>query len=161
MSTCFAEAISREARMATMLSPNSEAVTPRANLVLTSEVADGVISTAPVPQGTCEVPIRQAGTKAPSSANHLRNKVANKASSVLCFRTPQALSSLFTAELRDRPWVLITVFMQLQRLKVLPKFLATKLKLKHYPVPITSAVMRRTRHHLVFRFQILRARRWC
>ena len=35
--------------------------------------------TAPVLQGTRRVPSRQTGTKAPSSANHLRNKVANKA----------------------------------------------------------------------------------
>jgi len=58
MPACFAEANSRKARTATMPSANSEAVTLRANLVLTSKVADGMISTALVPQGTREVPIR-------------------------------------------------------------------------------------------------------
>jgi len=77
MSACFVEVISREARTAT--SPNSGAVTPRASLTLTSEVTDGVANTSPVPQGTREVPSRQAKAKAPSSANHLRNKVADKA----------------------------------------------------------------------------------
>jgi len=79
MSACFAETISREVRTTTMPSPNSGEVTPRTNLILTSKVAGRVISTTLVPQGRREVPIRQAGTKAPSSANHLRNKVANKA----------------------------------------------------------------------------------
>jgi len=63
-----------------MPSPNSGAVTPRANLILTSEVTDGVMNTAPVPQGTRGVPSRQAKTKAPSGANHLRNKATSKAS---------------------------------------------------------------------------------
>ena len=54
---------------------------------------DGVISTAPVPQGTHEVPIREAGTKAPNSANHLRNKVANKAPQ--CASLPSSLSVKF------------------------------------------------------------------
>jgi len=62
-----------------MPSPNSGAVTPRSNLVLTSEVTDGVASTVPVPQGTRRIPNRQDEIKAPSNANHLRNKVANKA----------------------------------------------------------------------------------
>jgi len=39
---------------------------------------DGMMNTAPVPQGTRRIPSRQAETEAPSSANHLRNKVANK-----------------------------------------------------------------------------------
>ena len=60
---------------------------------LTSEVADGLISTVPVPQGTCEVSIRQAGTKAPSSANHLRNKVANKVPQ--CASLPSSSSAKF------------------------------------------------------------------
>jgi len=79
MPAYFAKAISLEAKTATMPSPNSGAVTAHANLVLTSEVTDGVASIAPVPQGTREILNRQAETKAPRSANHLRNKVANKA----------------------------------------------------------------------------------
>ena len=55
MSACFAETISRKARAETLHSLNPGAVTPRANLVLTSEVAGGVISTALVSQGTREV----------------------------------------------------------------------------------------------------------
>jgi len=55
----------------------------------------------------------------------------------------QALSSLFVAELRDCPWALIAVLIQLQHLRVLPKFLVVKLELEHYLVPITSVVMRK------------------
>jgi len=65
--------------MATLPSPNAGAVTSRANLVLSSEVTDSTAGTAPVPQGTRGVPSRQAGAKAPSSANHLHSKLANKA----------------------------------------------------------------------------------
>jgi len=79
MPTCFVETISREARTTTIPSPNTGAVTPRANLVLPSEVTDSTAGTAPVPQGTRGVPSCQAGAKAPSSANHLRSKVTNKA----------------------------------------------------------------------------------
>ena len=99
----FAEAISREARAATLSSPNPGAVTPSANLVLTSEATDGMANTVPVSQGMRGIPNCQAETKAPSSANHLRNKVANKAPRMLRFPTPQALSLLFTAGLRDHP----------------------------------------------------------
>ena len=79
MPTCFTEVISRKARAATLPSSNPGAVIPCANLAPTSEATDGLVSTAPVPQGTRGIPNRQAETKAPSSANHLRNKVANKA----------------------------------------------------------------------------------
>jgi len=79
MSACFVETICREARAATLPSPNPGAAIPRANFILMSEATDGLASTAPVPQGTRGVPSRQAGTKVPSSANHLRSKVANKA----------------------------------------------------------------------------------
>ena len=75
----FTEAISREARTATMPSPNSGAVTPRTNLIFPSEVADNMANTTPVPQGTRGVPSHQTGTKAPSSANLLRSKEAKKA----------------------------------------------------------------------------------
>ena len=50
-----------------MPSPNSGAVTPRASLVLMSEATDGVPNT--VPQGTHDVRIREAGTKAPQCAS--------------------------------------------------------------------------------------------
>jgi len=66
--------------------------------------------------------------------------------SVLRSPVPQSLSSPFAAELRDYPWVLIAVLMQLQHLRAFPKFLAAKLELKYYLVLITSAVMK-TRHH--------------
>jgi len=79
MPACFVETISREAKTTTIPSPNSGAVTPRANLVLMSEATDGVANTAPVPQGTRGVPSRQARTKAPSGANLLRSKMASKA----------------------------------------------------------------------------------
>ena len=154
MPAYFAETISREARRATMRSPNSGAVTPRANLALTSEATDSLASTAPVPRGTRGVPSRQAGTKAPSSANHLREKATIKAS--------QHVSSVkFALRSGTKGLSLGADSSELQRLRVLPKFLAAKLELKHYLVPITSTVMRRTRHHPVFRFQSLRARRWC
>ena len=82
-------------------------------------------------------------------ATRLRTKHHN----VLRSSNPQALSPLFEAKLRDHPWVLIAVLMQLQCLRVLPKFSAAKLELKHYLVPIASVVMKRTRHHPVLRFQ--------
>jgi len=44
-----------------------------------SEATDGVANTAPVPQDTRGVPSRKARTKAPSGANLLRSKVADKA----------------------------------------------------------------------------------
>jgi len=79
MPAYFVETISREARTTTIPSPNTGAVTPRANLILPSEVTDSTTGTAAVPQGTRGVPSRQAGTKAPSSANYLHEKAANKA----------------------------------------------------------------------------------
>ena len=79
-------------------------------------------------------------------------KKRTKHHSVLRSLVPQGLSSPFTSELRDYPWELIAVLMQLQRLRVLPKFLAAKQELKHYLVPITSVVMRGTMHQPVFHF---------
>ena len=52
MPACFAEAISREARLETLPSPNLGAVTPYANLVLPNEVTNNTACTTPVPQGT-------------------------------------------------------------------------------------------------------------
>ena len=73
------EAISREARLVTLPSPNLGAVTPCVNLVLTSEVTEGVANTAPVRKGTNKVLSRTAGTEALTSASHLRYKAKNKA----------------------------------------------------------------------------------
>ena len=78
MPTCFDKTASREVTMATMPSPNSGAVTPRASIVLVSEATDGVPST--VPQGTHDVRTREVGTKHHS-----------------------VLNSLFAAKLRDCP----------------------------------------------------------
>ena len=75
----FAEAISREARLATLPSPNLGAVTLCVNLVLPSEVSDGMANSAPVSQSASEVLSTKAGPAALSSAKHLRNKAANKA----------------------------------------------------------------------------------
>ena len=75
----FAEAISCEDRLVTLSSPNLGAVTPCANLVLTSEVTDGVANTAPVPQGTRGMPNRLAETETLRSASYLHNEAANKA----------------------------------------------------------------------------------
>ena len=61
MSACSNKAASRKVTTATILSPNSRAVTPRASLVLISE--------ATVPQGTHDVHSREAGTKAPQRAS--------------------------------------------------------------------------------------------
>ena len=156
MPACFIETISRDARAATLPSPNPGAVTPCANLAPTSEATDGLASTALVPQGTRGVPAVRLKLKHLAVLTTFATRWRIKHHSMLRSPTPQALSSLFAAELRDRPWVLIAVLMQLQRLRVLPKFLATKLELKHYLVPITSVVIRGTRHHPVFRFQSLR-----
>ena len=71
--------ISREAKLVSLPSPNLGAVTPCANLVLTSEVTDGFANTAPVPQGTSEILSRKTGTEALNSASHLDYKGANKA----------------------------------------------------------------------------------
>ena len=60
----FAEAISREAKTATMPSPNAGAVTPSAILVLMSEATDGATST--VPLGTHEVPGTRLGLEHPA-----------------------------------------------------------------------------------------------
>ena len=57
MPACSNNAAIREVTMATVPSPNSRAVTPRASLVLMSE--------ATVPQRTRDVHSREAGTKAP------------------------------------------------------------------------------------------------
>ena len=48
MPAYFVETVSREVMTTTMPSPNSGAVTPRANLVLMSEATDGVPSTIPL-----------------------------------------------------------------------------------------------------------------
>ena len=149
MPACFAEDISREVRTATMPSPDSGAVTPHANLVLLSEVTDSTAATTPISQGARGVPSRQAGAKAPNSANHLREKVANKAPQRALLPGSSSVKFTLVVELRDYPWVLIAVLMQLQRLRVLPKFLAAKLELKHYLVSITSMVMRGTMHQPV------------
>jgi len=79
MPACFVETIGREARTATIHSPNTGAMTPHANLVLPSEVTESMAATAPVPQSARGVPSRQAEAKAPRNANHLRSKLANKA----------------------------------------------------------------------------------
>jgi len=65
--------------LVTLSSPNLKAVTPCANLVLMSKVTDDVANTALVPQGTNKVFNHKAGTKALSSASHLRFKAENKA----------------------------------------------------------------------------------
>jgi len=115
-----------------------------------------VANSAPVPQGASEVLSPKARTEALSSANHLRNKAANKPSQRASLSKSSSISPLFEAKLRDHPWVLIAVLMQFQRLRVLPELSAAKLELKHYPVPIASAVTQRTRHRPVLRFQGLR-----
>ena len=79
MPACSNNPASREVTMATVPSSNSRATT-RASLVLMSE--------ATVPQGTRDVHSREAGTKAPQ---RVRSPIL------------QVLSSLFAAELRDRP----------------------------------------------------------
>ena len=64
--------------------------------------------------------------------------------SVLLSPVHQELSSLFAAELRDRPYVLIAVLMQLQHPRTFPKFLPEKLELKHYLMLTTFAARKRT-----------------
>jgi len=145
----------------TIPSPNTRAVTPRANLILPSEVIDSMAGTALVPQGTAEFPAARLELKHRAVLTTFAARWRTKHNSVLRFPVPQALSSPFVAELRNYPLVLIAVLMQLQRLRLLPKFLAAKLELKHYLVPITSVVMRGTMHQPVFHFQSLQARRWC
>jgi len=71
--------ISHEAKLVSLPSLNLGAVTPNANLALTSEVTDGVANTAPVPKSTNRVLSRKAGTEALGSASYLRYKVKNKA----------------------------------------------------------------------------------
>ena len=83
-------------------------------------------------------------------------RVRTKYHSVLCSQNLPTLSPFFRAELRDHPWVLIAVLMQLQRLTVLPEFLAAKLELKYYAVLIASTTMQRMRPRPVLRFQSLR-----
>jgi len=141
----FAEAINREARLATLPSPNLGAVTPCANLVLPSEASMAWLTQCQYPR-----------VRAKFSAPRLELKHSAVIITFEISPNPQALSPLFEAKLRDHPWVLIEVLMQLQHLRVLPELSTAKLKLKHYPVPIASAVMQRTRHRPVLRFQGLR-----
>ena len=75
----FTEAISREAKLMTLPSPNLGAVTPCANLVLPSEVPDGMANSTPVSQYASEILSTKAGPAALSNAKHLRNKAVNKA----------------------------------------------------------------------------------
>jgi len=70
-----AETISREAKLASLPSPNLGTVTHRVNLALTGEVT----SAAPVTKGISEVLSRKAGTETLSSASHLYYKAKNKA----------------------------------------------------------------------------------
>ena len=100
-----------------------------------------------IPACFVETISRKARTKAPSGANLPRSKVADKAPQRALPLAPQALSSLFAAELRDCPQVLIAVLMQLQHSRAFPKFLTAKLEVKHYLVITTSAMMKRTRRH--------------
>ena len=65
--------------MVSLPSLNLGAMTPSANLALTSEVTDGVANTAPVRKGTDRVLSRKAGTEALGSTTYLRYKVKNKA----------------------------------------------------------------------------------
>ena len=97
-------------------------MTPCANLVLTSEVTDRVANTATVPQGMNKVFTHKAETEALCSASTFATRLRTKHHSVLRSQNLPALSPLFGAELRDHPWALIAVFMQLQRLRVLPEF---------------------------------------
>jgi len=147
MPACFVETISREDKKSTIFSPNSGAVTPRANLVLMSEAPDDVTNIAPVPQRTRRVPSCQARAKALPSANHLRSKVANKAPQ----RASLPGSSIAKFALRGGAEGLSLGIdsgaYAVSAPKGIPKFLAAKLELKHYLVLITSAVMKRTGHH--------------
>ena len=104
------KAISREAKQASLPSPNLGAVTPGVNLALTGEVTDGVANTAPVPKGTSKVLSCKAGTEALTSASHLRYKAENKAPQ--CAKSEVIMTSLskysstksaLRSELRDHP----------------------------------------------------------
>jgi len=66
------EPINRKARSVSLPSHNPGEGTPCANLVLTSEVTDGIANAAPVLS-------RKTRTEALSSASHLRYKAENKA----------------------------------------------------------------------------------
>ena len=101
MSACFVETTSCEVTMATIPSPNSGAVTPCASLVLMSKATDGVAST--VPQGMHEVPSRQAKTRAPSGANLLCSKVADKAPQRAPLPSSSSAKLALRSELRDYP----------------------------------------------------------
>jgi len=78
------------------------------------------VNTVPVPQGTRGIPSRQAETEAPSSANYLRNKVANKAPRHASRPDSSSVKFALDSGAKEHPWVLITVLMQLQCLRVLP-----------------------------------------
>ena len=74
----IAEVIGCEAKLVYLPLPNLGAMTPCANLVLTSELTDCVANTALVPQGTNKLFSRKAGTKALSSTSHLHYEAENK-----------------------------------------------------------------------------------
>jgi len=75
----IAKTISHEAKLASLPSPNLEAMTPSVNLALIGKITDGIANTEPVLKGTSKVLSCKAGTEALSSASHLRYKVKNKA----------------------------------------------------------------------------------
>ena len=113
--------------------------TPSASLVLISEATDGVART--VPWGTHEVPDSQS--RAPSGANLLRNKEADKAPQ--CAPLPGSSSTKFALHSGAKGSSL-SVDSGAYDPRTFPKFLAAKLELKHYFMLITSAVIKRTGH---------------
>ena len=109
MPACFVETVGREVTTAMMPSPNSGAVTPRANLVLMREATDTV------PQGTHDVHSREAGTKAPQCASFpsssstklaLRSKVKglflSADSGAYVVLAPKSVSKAFSREFRAK-----------------------------------------------------------
>ena len=99
---------------------------------------DGVANTAPVPQGTNKVFSRKAGTEALSSAGHLRYKAKNKAPqraksevTVTSLSKSSSVKSALPSEVNGSSLSADSGAYAAQRLRVLPKFSAAKLEIKH------------------------------
>ena len=144
--------MSREARLVTLSSPNLGTVTPCANLVLTSEVTDGVANTAPVPQGMNKVFSRKAGTEA-LSASHLRNKATNKAPQRASLSKSSSVKFALQSEVNGSSLCADSGAYAASAPKGATKVLSREARTKALSMPIAFVVMKRTRHPPVLRFQ--------
>ena len=148
MPACSDEIVSREVTTATMPSPNSGTVTPRANLVLMSEATDDVPST--VPQGTHAVRNREVGTKAPQRAklalcSKAKGLSLSADSGAYAASVPKGVPKVLSHEARVKALSSANHLCGDEKNEAscasLPKLLAVNLEPRHYLGLITFAAM--------------------